>query len=436
MEVLLFAMLPHMKIHIEKLVFGGQGLGRLEDGRVAFVWNALPGEDIEIVESRKKNGVIHAVADEVLSASPDRIEPKEEAYLSTSPWQMMTSAAEAREKVAVAKEAYKKLGDIDVPELDIVDDPERAFGYRNKMEFSFYTLDKNAPIELCFFRRGTRGKIPVEGSLLAEPVINDVAQRVVAWLNQNGVNRIHLESLIIRSNGKGEAIAALFVKKPLEIEAYPACDDKLKGFHVFFSNPKSPASVPTELLHTDGATDLVATVGGTELQFGLLSFFQVNLPIFEQALDHIKRFVDPDLPLVDFYSGVGSIGLPLSKHVKSVAFVESNEEAVTFARENAARNAIANVQVSLSKAEDAVEFIAADQTLVVDPPRAGLHKDVVAAILERKPKRVIYLSCNISTQARDVSLLLEQYGITDAKLFNFFPRTPHMEGLIVLDRME
>lgn len=422
------------RVEIEKMVFGGQGMGHLSDGRVVFVWNALPGEEVDVEITKKKHGYREGIARVIHVVSPDRVDPKEPgSYLSTSPWQMMTFEAEQRYKVETAKEAFKKLGDLDLPELSIVGDAEGMYGYRNKMEFSFYTKTKDDPIELCFYARGSHQKVPVQGSALAEPVINSVAARVVEWLNAEGVNRLDLKTLIIRSNGKGEAIAALFVKQPITVSAYPALTDGLKGFQVYASNPKSPASVPTELLYAEGPDHLTATINGVELKFGLLSFFQVNQPLFGASLEAIEAFLGEGTPVVDMYSGVGSIGLPLAKH-RAVTLVESNAEANVYARDNVAANSLDDVEVVEAPAEQVVNHIASDKLLVLDPPRAGVHQNVIDRILEVLPTKIAYLSCNISTQARDVSLLQDAYHVVDANLYNFFPRTPHTESLILLER--
>ena len=134
---------------IEKLVFGGQGLARLTDGRVAFVWNALPGEDVTFEVTKKRRGTIVGIATEIHTPSPDRIPPSEPTYLSTSPWQMMTWEAEQRYKRDVAKETYQKLGGFYVGEIEIIGDEAQMYGYRNKMEFSFFPKTADAPINLA-----------------------------------------------------------------------------------------------------------------------------------------------------------------------------------------------------------------------------------------------------------------------------------------------
>jgi tRNA/tmRNA/rRNA uracil-C5-methylase (TrmA/RlmC/RlmD family) len=205
------------------------------------------------------------------------------------------------------------------------------------------------------------------------------------------------------------------------------------GFEIYFSTPKSPASVPTKLCLQQGQSFLLAELLGKKLKFGLLSFFQVNIPLFNLALDDIARFLDKDKELVDFYSGVGAIGLPLSGFCQKVHLVDNNEEAIAYARDNIALNKISNAEATCLPAEKITELITGDRIIIVDPPRAGMHKKVVEELLLKKPPRIIYLSCNLSTQARDIELLQESYDLKLVKLYNFFPRTPHIEALIVLE---
>ncbi|MEK7083688.1 MAG: RsmD family RNA methyltransferase, partial [Patescibacteria group bacterium] len=164
------------------------------------------------------------------------------------------------------------------------------------------------------------------------------------------------------------------------------------------------------------------------------SFFQINVPMFEQALADISTFTtDADI-LLDYYAGVGSIGLPLARTAKSCMLVEQNEDAARFAEKNIAENNISNTTAFCSVAERMTDYITGDATLIVDPPRAGLHEKLIQRILSEKPQKIIYLSCNLATHARDIGLLREAYTITSLKLYNFFPRTPHIEALCVLER--
>lgn len=435
-----------MQARIEKIVFGGQGLARLEDGRacpqgladsdsdgrrVVFVWNALPGELVELDIVKKKKDHLEAIATRILESSPERIEPKEEIFLSTSPWQMCHFEAEKKYKIEMAQEIYQRTGGLEREDpIEMVGD-DRQYGYRNKMEFSFFE-DEAGKIDLAFFMRGRRRKLAVEGSLLAEEAINATANHVLEWIRTTQMTTYNLKSLVVRSNGAGKAIAALFIKDRLSFEDYPAVTDTMEGFQLYYSTHKSPASVPTAKLYETGKDHLVANIRGRQLKFGLLSFFQINIPVFEQALEDISQFVDPSKDFVDFYSGVGAIGIPLAAQGKRVFMVDNNEEAIEYANQNIEVNGLSNAMAQCIPSEDITELISPERNIIFDPPRAGLHKKVVNRVLEVLPETIIYMSCNLSTHARDIQLLSEKYDVAFLKLYNFFPRTPHVEGLAVL----
>lgn len=422
------------KILIEKLVGGGQGLGHL-NGKAVFVWNALPGEEVEFEYLRNKKDYAEGVAVNILTPSKHRQAPQEAHFLSSSPWQIMDFAFENEWKRKIAAEQYSKIGDMILSGDDMqIEKGASEIGYRNKIEFSF-CKDENEQISLAFFERGKKVLTPVQAEILAEPVINEVAQSILLWIQKEEIPLRSLKSLILRSNGAGQAIAALFIKDKLTFADFPKLSDKLLGFHLYYSTHKSPASVPTALLHSEGQDYLIATILGTKLKFGLLSFFQINIPVFTKALQDIAAFLDPHMPVVDFYSGVGAISLPLSQSRTQTELVESNEEAIAYAEENVKANSLPNCSTVCAPAEKMTDFIDPGKMVILDPPRIGLHDKVVSVLLQKKPKRILYLSCDIATQARDLRLLSQGYKIIFMKLYNFFPRTPHTEGLVVLERM-
>ena len=419
-------------LKIEKLVFGGQGLSKL-DNKVVFVWNALPGEEVEYKIIKDKKDYLEAVATKIIQASPERVEAEEAEFLSTSPWQIVSYKTENKWKKEITEETYKKLGGEIFAELDIplVSD-KLDKNYRNKMEFSFTELEDNTK-SLAFFERGGRRTFAVHGSILAEEIINETAKYILDWVNENDIAMRSLKTLIVRSNGQGQAIAALFIKDRLTFEEYPKLKNNLLGFQVYYSTHKSPASVPTALLYTTGQDYLLSDIYKTKLKFGLLSFFQIHIPVFKACLEQIQKHIPKNSSILDFYSGVGSIGLPLAKNCKDLTLVDNNEEAIDYALENIKLNKLKNTEAFCETAEKITELITSDKILIVDPPRAGMHDKVVERILQVLPPKIIYLSCNISTQARDVKKLAEKYKITDATIYNFFPKTPHIEGLLVLE---
>lgn len=416
---------------MEKLVFGGQALAHAPSGQVVFVWNALPGETahVEIIKRQKTHW--EGIAKTILSPAPERITPQEEHYLICSPWQIMTPSTEHAWKVEMARETYAKIGGFDCTP-DIAAD-EHEDGYRNKMEYSFtYNADGN--ISFAFFERGDHRFHALKNCCLADPIINRVAEPILAWVNLHKIPMRSLRSLIIRSNGQGKAIAALFIKDELSFPDFPSLTNELTGFQLYYSYYKTPAAVPTKLLYSAGEQALHTILNGVSLKFGLLSFFQIHVPVFEEALRDTQQFLDPMRAIVDFYGGVGSIGLPLHKFTNGGTIVDNNAEAITYAKENIAANGIANFTAECLPAEQITDLITPEKNIILDPPRAGLHEDVTKKLLQELPPTIIYLSCNLSTQARDIAALLPQYQIAFSRLYNFFPRTPHVEGLIVLKK--
>jgi 23S rRNA (uracil1939-C5)-methyltransferase len=429
--------LPIVELTLDKIVGGGQTLGSLDYGKKAFVWGGLPGEKVNVQLTKKKSSYVEGVVVEVLEPSADRVNPIDEtSYLSTSPWQIMNFEREQHYKAALIEEAFE-LHDIVLPEpIDVYSD-NRSSEYRNKLEFSWWWDKEAAQLDLAFFRRGTHGKIPVDGSSLADPKIIVAAHTIRDTLRIRGVQAYSLKTLLVRSNRAGNVVAQLYVNDEM-FDAFTEDelrDFSIQGFELIFSNPKSPASVITKRLQAWGNTSLTDTILDVPFTYAVEGFFQINLPVYEQALLDMKQWVAVDKPAVDLYSGVGTIGLTIGGD--HVTMVEINEHAVREMERNI--TALQREQAAkaiLAPSETALEHITSDATIIVDPPRAGLHEDVVKKLLETMPDRIIYLSCNPVTQARDVALLAaETYGIRAHRGYNFFPRTPHIEHLVVLDRI-
>jgi 23S rRNA (uracil1939-C5)-methyltransferase len=411
---------PEEIVLIEKLVHGGQGMGRLADGKRVFVWNALPNEGVKVQLLKGRRDYAEAVAVEIVTRSHQRIEPVDEAYMSTSPWQIMTESAEQTYKTEILQEVFAREG-VQLSQVNFAIPPS-YFAYRNKMEYSFWADDEG--LHLALFHRGSHGKRIVEGSSIAMPAIDEAAQKIVKILNEASIRGSQLKTMVLRSNQAGEVVAALYVKD----EMFPkvaALESVCRGVAVCYSTPKSPASVLTKQLYQFGEITIRDAVRGRDFLYDVFSFFQVNIPVFEHALADIADFTAGSNNIVDMYAGVGSIGLCVGANM----LVELDGNNVTMAR----RNAGEDTEVVHASTEQALEYITAQAAVVVDPPRAGLHAKVIERILEARPPKVAYLSCNPSTQARDVGVLADSYRIVSAHGYNFFPRTPHIESLILLE---
>ncbi len=426
--------LPIVTVTLDKIVGGGQTLGTMDDGRKLFVWGGLPSETVEVQLTKKKASYAEGIVTSVITPTSERVEPRDpESYLSTSPWQIMNFEAEQRYKAMLIDEAFK-LHDTVLPDPITVFTDDKDYVYRNKVEFSWYG-DATSGVEtlhLAFFRRGSKGKIIVDECALLPPEIMNLARNIRDTLQSAGVSARQLKTLLIRRDASGNCVWQLYVKDtPCEFATkltqtvLPA-----QGGEVIYSNPKSPASVITERLASTGNIVLSDTILGIPFHYATEGFFQINLPVYEQALRDMRQWIPEGRETVDLYSGVGTIGLTIGG--TNTTLVEVNEHAVREMQRNIQELAVQATPV-LAASEDAVEYITSDKTIIVDPPRAGLHDTVVQKLLEAKPERIIYLSCNPVTQARDVQKLANAYTIRAHKGYNFFPRTPHIEHLVVLD---
>lgn len=411
------------EVTITKLVHGGQGLAELADGRKVFVWNALPGENVRARIIKKKHSYCEAIAEEVIKSSNERSEPREGNYLATSPWQMMSFAAENKYKADIVRELFSHLK-VELPQFGAVVHDDREWQYRNKMEYSFWGDDDG--LHLALHRRGSHGKEIVQGSALAMPAVDAAAQATLGELQGLNVRAGDLKTIIVRVSQNGDMVAALYTK----LKSMPELQlpGKLQGLRMYYSEPKSPASVPTKLLYENGDPGLQDEVLGKIYAYDVESFFQVNLPIYEKALQSIKAHCKDDP--VDMYAGVGSIGLGVAK--EHVELVELDPYTAAMARVNASQRGDIKTEVIESSTEKALDLISGKQPVIFDPPRAGLHTKVLERCLDVQPPQIIYLSCNPATQARDIALLQQGYRVEAFEIYNFFPRTPHIETLAIL----
>lgn len=425
---------------MEKIVGGGQAIGTLDDGRKAFVWGGLPKELVTIRVTKKKSHFVEGIVTEIIKKSPERITPKDEnSYLSTSPWQIMPMSSEQSHKALLIEEAFL-LHNVTLPEKIEVFSDGVEFNYRNKVEFSWFgdktDDDEKETLDLAFFKRGGKGKVVIDGTSLAHPSINKLAIEIRDLLRTKPIVARQLKTLLIRTDQKGSAVWQLYIKDKIEnlISDNEAKLLSAKGGEIIYSDPKSPASRITERLEKFGDTTLSDTILGVAFNYACEGFFQVNIPVYEKALSDMKKWINCNekLPILDLYSGVGTIGLTIGGD--DVTLVEINEHAVAEMQRNIAKLNRLSAKAILAPSEKSLECITGEQIVIVDPPRAGLHADVTNRLLETEPPRIIYLSCNPVTQARDVSLLQEKYEIVHHQGYNFFPRTPHIEHLVVLDR--
>ena len=381
---------------LEKVIPGGQTLGRLVDGKKVLVWGGLPDETVEIEIYKVKKSYAKANVIRVIDASARRTEPRDECYLSTSPWQIYDFEFENELKNKLVVEAFRQEK-IEV-ELPPIKTDGQEFNYRNKMEYSLWYDTEQMKIFLAFHKRGTHQKVPITHSSIERPEVFVEAQRIVEELNAKKDEARKYQSLVVRSDQRGKISSALF------------------------ENGKS---------HPD-MENLMDEILGKKFSYSPNGFFQINLPVYEMALLEMRRFIDLKYKVVDLYSGVGTIGLSVAD---DPILIESNRFAAAEATNNIRDLKLRDAKVICETTERSLNYITENINLIVDPPRAGLDDTVTQRILEVGPPRVIYLSCNPTTQARDVARLLVKYQIIHTQAFNFFPHTPHIENLVILEKI-
>jgi 23S rRNA (uracil1939-C5)-methyltransferase len=425
--------LPVVEVSLNRIIGGGQAIGTLATGKKCLVWGGLPGEKVQVQVTKKKSNFVEGVVTEVIQPSEERIDPKDpSSYLSTSPWQIMKSDSEAHYKSALIEEAFE-LHNIVLPQPITVWSDAVEYEYRNKIEYSFWYDTERETLDLAFFRRGTHGKITIDQTSLASPAITNTSMEILNVLREQHIDGRSLKTLLIRSSRAQDVAWQLYVKdEDFNVDTLvEALGDLAQNGEVIYSNPKSPASVITKRLFSGPATVLSDTILDIPFHYATEGFFQINLPVYEHALQEMKEWIAEDTPVVDLYSGVGTIGLTIGGD--DVTLVEVNEHAVREMERNISELKRSGATAVLAASENATDHITSNATIIVDPPRAGMHENVIEKLLVAAPSRIIYLSCNPVTQARDVARLAEKYGIRHHQGYNFFPRTPHIENLVVLD---
>lgn len=420
-------------IKIKKIIPGGMGLSTNDDGKKIFLWNALPGEIIaEYQIIKNKSHYQEAIATKIHQASNFRVEPRDDCFLATSPWQIIDYQYELQLKSDLVAEIFQEHH-INITPPTVFTDSNDYF-YRNKMEYALYYDLTESKIKLAFHKRGSHRKTPITSSSIERPELFQKAIDIINELNNNHEEARKYQSLLLRCNQKGEVSGGLFENHQP---------------HPLFKSLKD-------------------TILGQDYYYSPNGFFQINLPVYELALKEIKKHINTE-NVLDLYAGVGTIGLSvagdhqltlvecdksayeeLCKNSNNVNYTMSKKQMInttedTFENKNTKPNTYNHqYQISrkngqnnkvltyLSKSEDMLDFIQPNQTVILDPPRAGCDQKLINHLNEVKPKMIIYLSCNPATQARDISILLKNYHIETIKTFNFFPHTPHIENLVIL----
>ena len=434
-------------VTIEGYGEGGMGVARI-DGRVVFVHGALRGEKCRVLILKTLKSVAFAKVLEVLEPSSERMESDCPYFprCGGCTYRHIRYEEELRLKKQRVQDNLSRIGGSDVTVEEILG-AQDTLRYRNKAQ---YPVSKDGAVG--FYRARTHEVIECEHCLLVRPEADAAAEALREYMQSCHVagydektGRGLIRHLYVRSNAAGESLICVLVngdKLPKEDrlvallrDACPKCTGIVLG-----TNTKKGNVILGDRYRTLWGSDrLEDTLCGKTFKLSVPSFYQVNRAQAERLYAKTIEFADltGQETVLDLYCGAGTITLALSDHAKKVLGAEIVPEAIDDARENAARNGVKNAELFCGDASDVAKKLARENlrpdVITVDPPRKGLAADVVESIAEMQPQRVVYVSCDSATMARDVKRLADLgYTARRACAVDMFPRADHVETVVLL----
>ena len=449
-----------LTLQVERLSSDGSGVAHSPEGETVFIPGAAPGDEarVRIVKDCKRYAF--GILDEVLTPSPDRI-PVDCVVAGPCggcSLRHLDYAAELRAKQENVADAFARIGGLDVPVLPIVGSPE-IDRYRNKVQFPVGTDKAGRPC-IGFYAGRTHRIVPCPDCRLQPGVLNEIGNTLCAFFAEKGIHPYNEETgkglvrhIFLRRGAHSGQIMVCLVSTRAKIPSADELCTRLKEafpdivtilLNVNAKNTNVILGSETHTLYGQGYIE--DTLCGVPVQLGPLSFYQVNTLAAEQLYGIAAEYAQltPDDLLLDLYCGMGTIGLSMADHCRELVGVEIVPEAIESAKANAARMGAAISAKSrffCADAGQAAAQLAAEglhpDVVMLDPPRKGCDEATLSAVVRMAPRRVVYVSCNPATAARDAAWL-EQNGYHAEKVqpVDLFPRTKHVETVCLLSKLQ
>lgn len=443
-----------VELDITDLSYEAMGVAHYE-GLTIFVNNALPGEKVKAKLLKIKKNFAFAKIEEIIKESPDRVNVKLNQWVQTG----LASLAHIKYDKQLdfkRNQVVNLLHKADMDEMKVdetMPSPEEV-GYRNKAQVPVRTV--KGQLDIGFFRRHSHDLVPMTNFFTTDHDIDRVLVAVRDILRKYQVpayDEIHNKGEVRyldvrRSKANGEIMVILVCLH----KDFPQLQDITKEISeidkvtsvVLNHNPqKTNVILGKKDYLLWGNPQITDKIGDVEFKISPQSFFQINSlqtpRLYNLAIE--KADLKPDDVVIDAYSGIGTIGLSVAKHVKAVRGMEVIKPAVDDANANAKLNGIHNAEYVVGKAEEVMPRWAKEglktDVIFVDPPRKGLTPEFIDAAVKTGPKKVVYISCNPATQVRDLQMFREQgYDFDEITPVDMFPQTPHVESVTVLERTE
>ena len=446
----------------------GVSIAKAPDGKVIFIPNVVPGDVVDVQTFKKRKAYYEGKAVKFHKLSEHRIEPICEHFgvCGGCKWQNMNYRQQLFYKENEVKNHLQRIGKIALPEFEPILGSEKQFFYRNKMEFGFsnarWLTEKEIDSAETLENRNALGfHIPkmwdkilnITKCHLQDNPSNAIRNEIRDFANINNLSffnpRAHegfLRTLMIRTASTGEIMVLIqFFEEQKEnrelilnflSQRFP----EITSLQYVINEKPNDTIYDQNIVLYKGRNYILEEMEGLKFSINAKSFYQTNS---DQALELYKITRDfaglTGQELVyDLYTGTGTIAQFVSKNARKVIGVESVPEAIFDAKENAKRNNISNCEffVGDMKVIFNESFIAQHgkpDVIITDPPRDGMHKDVIEQILKIQPKKIVYVSCNSATQARDLALMDEKYKVTRVRPVDMFPQTHHVENVVLLE---
>ena len=460
-------------VQVESYAAGGKSIARV-DGKAVFIEGAVPGDVVDVRLSKNKKDWAEGKAIRFQSYSADR----ETAFCSHfgvcggCKWQMLPYAKQLVYKQEEVEQQMKRIGKVDLPEMQPIAGAQETRHYRNKLEFTFSSRKYFTDAEIAGMEmpeEGPRGLpaipalgfhvpgsfdkvIDIDTCYLQQEPSNAIRNAVRVYALEKGYSfydiRNHvglLRNLMVRRCESGELMVNLVFGEDDEAARLDLMTYLRDAFSeitslYFTINRKFNDSLHDQVpVLFAGKPYVVEVLGGLKFKVGPKSFFQTNTRQAEVLYSITKSFaaLTGKEVVYDLYCGTGSIGIFVSDQAASVIGVELIPEAIADAEENAVLNGISHAKFFAGDVADicTTDFFAVHgrpDVIITDPPRAGMHEKLVQQILEMAAPVVVYVSCNPATQARDLQLLSEKYAVTAIRPVDMFPHTHHIENVVQL----
>jgi len=455
------------EIEIKSIAHKGLALGKTDEGMVVLTKSAIPGDRVEVRLHKKRKGVWMGLFTKTLRDSPHKVDPicTHFTICGGCSWQNLSYAEQLNQKETIVKDAMQRIAKIDIRMMETILSANPIFYYRNKLEYTFsnhkWIVDREAqevdPTHaLGFHRPESFFKIvDISKCHLQIDISNQIRNEIKTLASNSNLafydikeHKGLLRNLIIRTNHLDQVMMSLIIAADQENEVADLLEEvKIKfpsiiSMYVGFNQKRNDSLFEVKFKKIYGEDYLIERLHHVQFYISPKSFFQTNTKQAEHLYGLVAEYANLNgtQTVYDLYCGVGSIGIYLAKDAAQIIGVEEVAEAIIDAKRNATLNQLNNTHFYTGDAKEIVtetlfERHGHPDLIIVDPPRAGLHEDLIQTLLQISSPKIIYVSCNPATQARDLLLFSQLYKVIRMRPVDMFPHTNHVECIALLERI-